>query len=227
LQPVATGRKSRRRKRGRGERNHHRHLISRSTWSPDLTEWDPWTNRDVRAFGINSWTAPVGAPVIERHSETDGDEEVYVVVRGRVRFTIDDETFDAGPAMLVHVRPDTLREAIAIEAETLVLAIGAKPGEAFEPKSWEDFQIAFAEAYARGEEEARSLLREMLARDPDAWQPAYNAACFEALTGKIDAAFEHLAHALALGPPRVRQLAADGEDFAALRSDPRWQQLIG
>jgi quercetin dioxygenase-like cupin family protein len=181
---------------------------------------------DVRAFGINCWTAPVGAAVIERHSEPDGDEEVYVVVRGRARFSIGEETFEAGPATLVHVRPDTVREAVAIEPETLVLAIGAKPGEVFEPKSWEDNQIAFAEAYARGEEEARALLGEMLARDPDAWQPAYNAACFEALIGNAEVAFEHLARALELGPPRVRQLAADGDDFAALRSDPRWQQLL-
>ena len=107
---------------------------------------------EVSAFGINCWTAPVGAPVIERHSEPDGDEGAYLVVRGRVRFTVDDDTFEAGPATLVHVRPNTLREAIATESETLVLAVGAKPGEAFEPKSWEDFQIAFAEAYARGEE---------------------------------------------------------------------------
>jgi mannose-6-phosphate isomerase-like protein (cupin superfamily) len=182
---------------------------------------------DVRAFGINCWTAPVGAPVIERHSEPDGDEEVYVVVRGRVRFTVDDESFEVGPATLVHIRPDTMREAVAVEPETLVLAVGAKAGETFEPKSWEDFQIAFAEAYARGEEDARALLGEALARNPEAWQPAYNAACFEALTGNIGAAFEHLADALALGPPRVRQLASDGEDFAALRSDPRWQQLLG
>jgi mannose-6-phosphate isomerase-like protein (cupin superfamily) len=182
---------------------------------------------DVRAFGINCWTASVGEHVIERHSEPDGDEEVYIVMRGRVRFTVAGETFDAGPAMLVHVRPNTLREAVAVEPETLVLAVGAKPGEAFEPKSWDEFQIAFAEAYARGEDDARMLLADILARQPAAWQPAYNAACFEALTGNIDAAFGHLAHALALGPPRVRQLAADGEDFAALRSDPRWEPLLG
>jgi mannose-6-phosphate isomerase-like protein (cupin superfamily) len=182
---------------------------------------------EVRAFGINCWTAPIGSPVIERHSEPDGDEEVYVVLRGRARFTVHDETFDAGPATLVHVQPNTVREAIAIEPETVVLAVGAKPGEAFEPKSWEDLQIAFAEARARGEEEARALLSEMLVREPHAWQPAYNAASFEALTGNADAAFEHLARALALGPPRVRQLAAHGEDLAALRSDPRWQRLIG
>ena len=181
---------------------------------------------DVRAFGINCWTAPVGQPVIERHKEPEGDEEVYVVVRGRVRFTVDDETFEAGPATVVHVRPDTVREAIAVEPETLVLAVGAKPGEVFEPKSWEDNQIAFAEAFARGENEARALLAGMLERDPDAWQPSYNAATFEALTGNTDAAFEHLERAVALGPPMVRQLAANGEDFAALRSDQRWQQLI-
>jgi quercetin dioxygenase-like cupin family protein len=181
---------------------------------------------DVRAFGINCWTAPVGAPVIERHSEPDGDEEVYIVVRGRVRFTIGDETFEPGPATVVYVPPDTTREAVAVEPETFVVAIGGKPGEAFEPKSWEDFQIAFAKAHARGDEEARALLTGALARDPDAWQPAYNAACFEALTGNADAAFEHLARAFALGPQRVRKLAATGEDFAALRSDPRWQQLM-
>lgn len=182
---------------------------------------------DLHAFGLNCWTAPVGAPVIERHSEPDGDEEVYIVVSGRVRFTVGEDTFDAGPETVVYVPPDTLREAVVTEPETLVLAVGAKRGEAFEPKSWEDFQIAFAQARARGEDEARALLAEMLARDADAWQPAYNAACFEALAGNTDAAFQHLGRALALGPPRVRQFAADGEDFAALRSDPRWQQLIG
>ena len=107
-----------------------------------------------------------------------------------------------------------------------MVAVGAKPGEVFEPNSWEDFHIAFAQAQARGDEEARGLLAEMLARDPDAWQPAYNAACFEALNGNADAAFGHLARAFALGPERVRKLAANGEDFAALRSDPRWQQLM-
>jgi mannose-6-phosphate isomerase-like protein (cupin superfamily) len=181
---------------------------------------------DLQAFGLNCWTAPVGAPVIERHSEPEGDEEVYVVISGRVRFTVDDETFEAGPETVVYVPPDTSRQALAIEPETLVLAIGAKPGEPFEAKSWEDFQIAFAEAFAQGDEEARALLGERLARDPDAWQPHYNLACFEALTGNLDDAFEHLARALALGPPPVRRLAAESEDLDVLRSDPRWHEIV-
>jgi hypothetical protein len=107
-----------------------------------------------------------------------------------------------------------------------VLSIGAKPGVVFEAKSWEDFQVAFAEARKRGEEQARALITEMLTHDPEAWQPAYNAACFEALGGNAYAAFKHLSRALALGPPRVRQLGVESKGFDSMRSDPRWQQII-
>jgi hypothetical protein len=148
-------------------------------------------------------------------------------MRGRVRFIVDADTLEAGPGTFVYVPPDTPRAAVAIEPETVVLAIGAKPGEPFEPKSWEDHQIAFAKARVGGEAEARAFIAETLARQPDAWQAAYNAACFEALTGHVAAAFEHLARAIELGPPRVRQLAADGSDFDSLRSDPRWRELTG
>jgi mannose-6-phosphate isomerase-like protein (cupin superfamily) len=181
----------------------------------------------LQAFGLNCWTAPVGRPVIERHNEPEGEEEVYLVISGRVRFTIGAEVFDAGPETVVYVPPDTVREAVATEPETLVVAVGAKPGEAFETKSWEDFQIAFAEAYARGEEQARALLAAELASSPEAWQASYNAACFETLTGNTSAAFEHLERALALGPTRVRQLVAESDDFVPLHSDGRWSQLIG
>jgi hypothetical protein len=180
----------------------------------------------VRAFGANCWTAPVGAPVIERHSEPNGDEELYVVLRGGVRFTVGEETADAGAGTVVHVPPDTLREAVATEPDSVVLAVGGRPGKAFEPKPWEDFQIAFAQARAGSEDEARALVRETLARAPDAWQGAYNAACFEALVANADAAFEHLERAIALGPPEVRQLAAEGDNLAPLRSDPRWKDVV-
>jgi mannose-6-phosphate isomerase-like protein (cupin superfamily) len=181
----------------------------------------------LKAFGLNCWTAPVGQPVIERHSEPEGEEEVYLVISGRVRFTISEEVFYAGPETVVYVPPDTVREAVAVEPETLVVAVGAKPGEAFETKSWEDSQIAFAEAYARGEGHARELIAAELANSPEAWQASYNAACFEALTGNVSAAFEHLTRALDLGPPRVRQLAAVSDDFVPLHSDARWPELIG
>jgi hypothetical protein len=78
---------------------------------------------DVRAFGINCWTAPVGAPAIERHSEPDGDEEVYIVVRGRVRFTIGDDTFEAGPAS-VESAPYLIKlEPVQVMHETEILRL--------------------------------------------------------------------------------------------------------
>jgi hypothetical protein len=56
-----------------------------------------------RPFGVNGWLgAEPGDHVIERHREQDGDEELYVVVRGRARFTLGEETFDAPAGTLVH-----------------------------------------------------------------------------------------------------------------------------
>jgi hypothetical protein len=181
----------------------------------------------VRGFGVNCWTAPVGEAVIERHSEPGGDEELYVVLSGEVRVTAEGDSFDAPAGTLIRVLPNTLREAVATAPGTVVLAVGAKRGEPFEPKPWEDFHVAFAQARAGGEERARSLVQETLARDPNAWQGAYNAACFEALFGDADAALGYLARALELGPPEVRQLAAEGAELSSLRSHPRWQDVVG
>jgi hypothetical protein len=83
---------------------------------------------DVRAFGISCSTAPVGEPVIECHSEPDGDEELYVVVRDRAPFTVAGETFDIDPAALV--QPETVREAVAMDRKRLCLRSGEarRPG---------------------------------------------------------------------------------------------------
>ena len=179
-------------------------------------------------FGVNCWTAPaVGSHVIERHYERDGDDELYVVVRGHATFTVGDETFDASPGTLVHVTPGTLREAIADEEETVVLAVGAKPGKPWEPAPWEDFHVAFASRRRGTVGAARALIAEALARHPNAWQGQYNAACFEALEGDAEAAFAHLRRTLELGPAEARDYVLDDDDFAGLRDDPRWRELVG
>ncbi|MGH3002283.1 MAG: cupin domain-containing protein [Gaiellaceae bacterium] len=180
-----------------------------------------------RPFGLNCWTAQaVGKHVIERHYERDGDEELYLVVRGRATFTVGDETFDAPVGTLVHCPPGTLREAVAAEEGTLVVAAGAKPGEAFVPAPWEDFAVAFAQARAGDVESARALVRDTLARHPGTWQGEYNAACFEALHGDLEEAFLHLVQGLRIAPDEVSRLAAEDDDFSALRGDDRWRELF-
>lgn len=181
-----------------------------------------------RPFGVNAWYgAKAGDEVIERHYERGGDQELYVVVRGRATFTLGEQTVDAPPLTLVYAPAGTLRHAVAAEDDTVVLAMGAKPGEAWEPAAWEDFFVAFAKRRAGATDEARAMIADTLARHPDAWQGKYNAACFEALEGNVDAAFALLEEAKARAPQEIAEWAPGDPDFASLHDDPRWQELFG
>ena len=80
---------------------------------------------DIGAFGINAYVAPnAGDDVVEEHTETSlGHEELYLVLAGRARFTLDGETLDAPAGTLVFLRdPAVKRHARAEEAGTTVLA---------------------------------------------------------------------------------------------------------
>jgi len=181
-----------------------------------------------RPFGVNAWLgAAAGDHVIERHYEKGGDEELYVVVRGRATFTVGDDTVDAPAGTFVHLPAGTLREAVAAEDDTIVLAAGAKPGEAWQPAPWEDFHVAFAYRAAGKVAEARALVADTLERHPGTWQGEYNAACFEALEGSDDAAFAHLGRALELEPKVVGDFAPGDADLNRLHGDPRWVELFG
>lgn len=111
----------------------------------DVPRWTPLRRLlGVAAFGINAWTAAAaGEHCVEPHDEGDeddgGHEEVYVVLRGAADFTAGDATFPvrAGSVVFLH-DPAVHRSAIATEAGTTVLAIGATPGEAFTPSDWEE-----------------------------------------------------------------------------------------
>lgn len=178
-------------------------------------------------FGVNAWLGrEAGDHVIERHREQNGPEELYVVLRGKAGFTLDEETFEAPPGTLVHAPPGTLREAVALEPGTIVLAVGAKAGEAFTPSPWEDFAVAFARLRAGDAAGGREAMSEAFARDPDAWQGAYNAACFEALAGDNDAALDHLRRAVAAGGDEVRAYAETDTDLDSLRGDPLFREAL-
>jgi hypothetical protein len=125
----------------------------------------------------------------------------------------------------VHALPDTFRTATALEDGTIVLAVGAKTGEAFTPRGWEEFYVAFALLAAGEPDQGRAAMQEALDREPGAWQGQYNAACFEALAGETDAAIDHLRAALALSS-EVHEYAASDDDLASIRTDPRYAELM-
>ena len=180
-----------------------------------------------RPAGVNAWLGPaVGDHVIERHREAGGPEELYVVLRGRASFTLDEETFEAPVGTLVHAPPGMLREATALDAGTVVLAVGGKAGEAYTPSPWEAFAVAFARQRSGDEAGGRAAMQEALDRDPDAWQGAYNAACFEALAGNNDAALGQLRRAIAAGGDEVRTYVETDTDFDGLRNDPLFREAL-
>jgi hypothetical protein len=116
---------------------------ARPDYAPGV-EWIPLRHLlDVRAFGLNAWRAQAGGEVVERHDETGyGHQEVYVVLAGRARFTVAGEEIPAPAGTVVFVEDPALeRVAIAEEPGTLVLAVGAKRGEAYEVSAWEGREL--------------------------------------------------------------------------------------
>jgi quercetin dioxygenase-like cupin family protein len=186
--------------------------------------WRPIRRRfDIRAFGVNAYTAErAGQRVVEEHREQDGHEELYVVVSGRATFTLDGDEHDAPASTLVHCLPGTLRGAVAAEPGTTVMGIGAKRGVVFEPSAWEHIFVAFGH-YRKGEiDKAREELARTVAEHPDQWQGYFNFACLEALAGNKDAALHHLERAAELEPDLVAERAPEDEDLESIRDDPRF-----
>ncbi len=105
----------------------------------DGLEWHPVRHHlGIRAFGTNGYVGhAAGDLVIEPHDE-DEHEELYVVLHGAARFTVDGEAFDAPAGTLVLVTPPSHREAHALEPGTTILVVGGTPGQAFEVSEWEE-----------------------------------------------------------------------------------------
>jgi tetratricopeptide (TPR) repeat protein len=172
-----------------------------------------------RPFGVNCWAAPApGGLVIERHYEQDGDEELYVVVRGHATFTIDGEALDAPAGTLVFLPdPAARRRAVAAQDGTTVLAIGGEPGAPYTVSAWEHSFAAAAPA-ARGDW-AGAIETVSAALPEHEGNPSvhYNLACFLARDGRLDDALAELRRADAADPEQVAEWARADEDLAPLR----------
>jgi hypothetical protein len=189
-------------------------------------QWRPVRSRfGIRAFGTNAYTADVGGEIVEEHTEsTYGHEEMYVVLRGRATFTLDGEEVDAPAGTIVHLPdPSVRRAAVAAEPETAVLAVGAKPGEAFQPSPWE---LGFRGAQMEPSE-AVAYVEEHMGEYPDAAATHYNLACFRALAGDPEGALDALERAAEMDPESVRTWGKNDSDLDSIRDDPRFKEAVG
>jgi len=156
---------------------------------------------DIQAFGMNAWTATEDAQqVIGEHDEVEGGqhEEVYVVVSGHATFTLEGEAFDAPAGTIVHVADPAVKRGAVGEEGTTILVVGAKPGEAFTPSTWE--RSAEALQFWPNEEwdKAIEVLERHLAETPDHAGTHYNLACAHARAGRPDVALDHARKAIEL-----------------------------
>jgi hypothetical protein len=110
------------------------HRLDEIPTVPDAdVDWHPLQHYfGLNTFGANLFIArDPGDELIAEHDESESaQQELYLVLRGAVRFTFDGETRDA-PAISVAAVPDATvrRSAVALEPGATMLALGAPPGE--------------------------------------------------------------------------------------------------
>jgi hypothetical protein len=181
----------------------------------------------IEAFGVNAWQATADAQeLIGEHDElgqgAGRHEELYLVLSGHATFTVDDETVEAPARTIVFVKdPAVRRSAVARDAGTTVLVVGAKPGQAFTVSDWE--RSAEALRYWSTEEwdKAIDVLHRQHEEHPENAGVLYNLACAEARGGYGDDALTHLALAVAI-EPRFADNALTDRDLDSVRGDARF-----
>lgn len=93
----------------------------------------------ILGFGINANEAGTGEELVEPHDELayGGQEELFLVVRGRARFSCDSTEVELGPGGVLYARPEVRRSAVALETPTLVVMVGGRPGHPYEVPEWD------------------------------------------------------------------------------------------
>ena len=179
----------------------------------------------ITAFGISAWSAAAaGDRVINEHDEAGDAEELYLVHRGRATFELAGERVDAPAGTLMFVRPGVMRTAFAEEPGTTILAVGATPGEPYEPDGWELFAPVALRYEAGNHDEAIAAGRAIVEANPQFPMLAYVLAVWEAQAGHTEEALGHLRAAVV--SPRVRRLAAGDAHLDPLRGEPGVADLL-
>jgi len=169
----------------------------------------------LRAFGVAGFVgAKPGDIVVEPHAEQEarGHEELYVVLRGCARFWLDGEERDAPAGTLVFVKDAAVhRQAIALVADTAVIALGGPPS--FVPAGHE--YVALVRAASADPRAAQRIADEGLRELPNSPGVRYAVALAAAARGDSTEARQRLSEAIAQ-VPELRVEALDEPLLAAL-----------
>lgn len=192
----------------------------------DGVVWRPIrSSLGIRAFGVNAYESEqTGELIVEDHDESSGGagghEELYIVMRGQARFTIDGQEASAPAGTLLFIRDPALkRSAICEEEGTLIVAIGGEPGRPFVVSAWESYFGALPDMRAERWTEAIDRIEAGLRDRPGHPSLLYNLACAEARAGRSEEALAHLNAAVA-GEATLLGAARDDADLDSIRDLP-------
>jgi tetratricopeptide (TPR) repeat protein len=185
----------------------------------------------IGAFGASAtYQAKAGEEVVFEHDElgpgADGQEELYAVVQGGATFAVGGEEVEARQGTVVFVQPGTKRQAVATSDETIVLAIGGRRGEAYRLPPGAELHDFFEHYNAKDYEGALAACHVALEKYPGNALILYNIACMQSMLGRGDEALGTLDQAVE-GWPKFKENAQKDEDFATIREDPRFVDLVG
>ncbi len=89
----------------------------------------------VTAWGMNVLELDPGATTHPEHDHLkDGQEEVYVLLKGGATLRLGDEERRLEPGVLARVGPGVRRKLVPGAGGATVLVIGGTPGKAYEPR---------------------------------------------------------------------------------------------
>ena len=109
-------------------------IVDAATVEPLHGVFKPLRDRlGVSAFGINELELPAGAEGPEHDHAKDGQEEVYVVIRGGGTIRVDGAEMSLHPGQYVYLSPTTRRQMIAGDDGLAWVGVGCQPG-AFAPQ---------------------------------------------------------------------------------------------
>jgi gentisate 1,2-dioxygenase len=91
----------------------------------------------VTAWGMNVERLPPGWTDYPHHDHAEeGQEEVYVVLKGSATLEADGESWQLEPGTLARVGPEQKRKIVPGADGVTLLAIGGTPGRPYEPRRY-------------------------------------------------------------------------------------------
>jgi uncharacterized cupin superfamily protein len=89
----------------------------------------------VSAWGMNVIELEPGCAAYPEHDHSkDGQEEVYVVLKGAATLHAGEEQFPAPGGTMIRVAPAQKRKFVAGPEGAVILALGGTPGQAYQPR---------------------------------------------------------------------------------------------